>query len=123
MNPFLLKQSAIAVVAAVVFTGGWSVRGWYEDSKDLAAAEAIEKSRELMRELANDISKNTETAIGEIRVENKTVYQQATKEVVRDVVYRDCRLTDDGLRAANQARSGAATGKPDHPLPPARPAP
>lgn len=121
--PFGAKEAAVLIVAAVLAIGGWTARGWYEDSKDLAAAQAIEKSREVMRELANEISKTTEQAIGGIRIENRTIYNETQREVLRDVVYRECELPADGVRRANQARSGAAAGKPDHPLPPARPPP
>lgn len=111
------------IVAALLAVGGWTARGWYEDSKDLAAAQAIEKSREVMRDLANEVSGKTETAIQGIRVENRTIYQQASKEVVSVPVYSECLLPADGVRRANQARRGAAAGKPDDKVPGAVAAP
>lgn len=113
VNPITIRIAVIGVASVSLLVFGWTMRGWYEDSKDLAATAAIEKSREVMRDLANQVSKETETAIQGIRIENRTIYTQAEKEIVRDVVYRDCVLPEPGRMLVNKARSGAATGKPD----------
>lgn len=107
------RAIGIAILAAVLFGAGWQVRTWYDDSRELARNQAIEESRELMRALAGDIATKTEQAIGGIRVENRTIYNEASKEIVRDVIYRDCILPDAGRLLVNQARSGAAAGKLD----------
>lgn len=41
--------------------------------------------------------------ISEIKVQNKTIYQKATKEVTYEKVYSDCVLPDSGVRNANEA--------------------
>lgn len=117
------KLIAALIAALACIATGWQTRAWYDDSRELARKEAEEKSRDLMRELAGDIATKTEQAIGGIRVENKTIFNKAVKEVVTDVIYRDCRLSPDGVLLANQARGGSAAGKPDVPLPGAKPAP
>lgn len=114
MNPYI----AIGFVA-LVFAGGWQSRSWYEDSKDLASAQAIDKSREVMRELAGEVSKNTEQAIKGIRVENRNIYNEVQREVRENTVYRDCVVPDGGLQLINKARDRAAAGKPDGALRPA----
>jgi hypothetical protein len=111
MIPFNAKQIAIAAAVVLLFISGWMVRGWYEGSKDATRLEAEENNRELMVELANKVSASTETAIQGIRIENRTIYNEVQKEIVANPVYRDCVLSDAGVRAANQARRGAATGK------------
>lgn len=104
MIPFSAKEIAVLVGAALLAAGGWTARGWYEDSKDLAAAQAIEKSREVMRDLAREISSNTETAIQGIKVENKTIYNEATKEIVEKPIYKECVVPSDGVMKINKAR-------------------
>lgn len=124
MIPLGIKDIAVLVGAGLLAVGGWTARGWYEDSQDLAQAQAIEQSRELLRELAGDIATKTETAIGGIRVENRTIYTTAQKEILRETVYRDCVLPDAGRLLVNSARQGrAAAGKPDDAVRPAQPAP
>lgn len=117
MIPFGAKDIAVLIAAALLAIGGWTARGWYEDSQDLAQVQAMEKSREVMRELAGEIATKTEQAIGGIRIENRHIYNEVQREVRENTVYRDCALTVDGLRHVNQARRGAAAGKPDAALP------
>ena len=113
MIPFSTKQIAIAVAVVAVFLTGWLVRGWYEGSKDAVRLKAEANNRDLMVELANKVSASTETAIQGIRVENRTIYNEVQREIVSSPVYRDCVVTDAGLRAVNQARRGAAAGQSD----------
>ena len=117
MVPFTPKQITIAVAVAGLFLSGWFVRGWYEGSKDADRLEAEAQTRGLMVELANKVSESTETAIQGIRVENRIIYNEVQKEILREPVYRDCVLPDAGVRAANQARRGAAAGQPDGKVP------
>lgn len=117
MMPFNTKQIAIALGVVAVFLAGWMIRGWYEGSKDAVRLEAEAENRGLMVELANKVSASTETAIQGIRIENRTIYNEVQREIVSSPVYRDCVLTDAGLRAANQARRGAAAGQSDGAVP------
>ena len=120
MMPFDTKQIAIAAAVVALFVSGWMTRGWYEGSKDADRLEAEAQTRGLMVELANKVSETTETAIQGIRIENRTIYNEVQKEIVSSPIYRDCVLPDAGVRAANQARRGAAAGQPDGKVPGAR---
>lgn len=104
MMPFTTKQIAIAVAVAGLFLSGWMVRGWYEGSKDADRLEAEAQTRGLMVELANKVSESTETAIQGIRVENRIIYNEVQKEIVKDTVYKECIIPDDGVRLVNKAR-------------------
>lgn len=98
-----LRLLAYVVVAAAGLLTGWQVRDWMADSDEL---EKIEQ-QERQRALAADIARQTMAAIAKIRIEQKTVYQQATKEIVRDPIYLDCRVPVPGARLLKQARTGA----------------
>lgn len=117
MIPFDTKQIAIAIAVVGLILSGWLARGWYEGAKDADRLEAEAQTRGLMVELANKVSETTETAIQGIRIENRTIYNEVQKEILREPVYRDCVLPDAGVRAANQARRGAAAGQPDGKVP------
>ncbi len=41
--------------------------------------------------------------ISNIRIENKTIVQKATKEVITNEVYRDCVVPPNGVSSANEA--------------------
>jgi len=107
MIPFTTKQIAMAVAVAGLFLSGWMVRGWYEGSKDADRLEAEAQTRGLMVELANKVSESTETAIQGIRVENRNIFNETQKEIVRDIVYKDCAIPQEGIDLANKARGAS----------------
>lgn len=110
------RAIAIGVAAAFLFGSGWQVRTWYDGAQDAVRLEAEQKAAARMTELANLVATSTETAIQGIKIENRSIYHQAVKEIVRDPIYVGCSIPVDGLRHINAAR-GAAAGKPDAPLP------
>ena len=114
------KLIAGAVLALSLFGAGWQVRTWYDGAQDAAQLEAEARATELLAKLAAEVSSKTELAIQNIRVENRTIHTQAQKEVIRETVYSACVLPDTGRLLVNQARAGAAAGKPDNRLPSAR---
>lgn len=111
------KLAAILLSAALLFGGGWQVRTWYDGAQDSARLEAEAEGRKLLATLAKEVATQTEAAIRGITITNRTIYNEVQKEIFRDTVYRDCVLPDAGRLLVNQARSGAAAGKPDLALP------
>lgn len=115
-TPSQIKLIALAAVAVGLFVGGWQVRSWYDGAQQAARLEELEKARIALRDEVGAVAVKTEEAIKGIRVENRTIYAKTQREVVEKPVYRDCVLPDDGVRLANEARRGAAAGKPDRKL-------
>lgn len=116
MNPMIIY----AVVTALIFGSGWQVRAWYDGAKDAAVLAAEKETQRRMTELANAVATKTEDAIQGIKIENRTIYTTAAKEIIREPIYSQCLLPDGGLRNVNAARAGAAAGKPDNRVPSAR---
>lgn len=114
------KAIGAAIAAAILFGAGWQVRTWYDGAQDAARLEAEARATSMMNELAAKVSASTETAIQGIRIENRTIYNQAQKEIVRETVYAACRLSGPGVMLINAARAGTAASKPDDRLPSAR---
>lgn len=111
---------ALGLALVLGLGGGWQVRGWYQAEKDLAVMAAEQKTREALANVTIDIAAATETAIQGIRLENRTIYTTAQKEIVEKPVYRDCVLTPNGVRDLNAARTAAAASQPAERLPSAR---
>ena len=105
-------------VAAIAFSFilGWKLRDWKAVAESDALASAGLKAKEQMEQLANAVSAKTESAIQNIRVENRTIYQRTQREITEKPVYHDCVLPADGVRLVNAARAGSA-GKSDNSLP------
>lgn len=116
-----MSQIAIAaIVGALLIGAGWKAHSVYDEAQEAALLKAQEETRAKLAELANKVSASTEQAIQGIRIENRNIYTQAQKEIVRETVYADCKLPANGVLRANQARRGAAAGEPDNRLPSAR---
>lgn len=102
-----LRLGAYGLVAVVALGTGWQVRGWKEGSDANRRAEALADQQEFARDLVAGISKETLEAIGNIRIENTTIYQKATHEVQTNTVYRDCRVPAAGMQLVNAARTSS----------------
>ena len=107
--------AAIAVIAGAALAG-WTMRDWQARAEEGAQASAELKAKEQMEQLANAVSAKTESAIQNIRVENRTIYQRAQREITEKPIYRDCVLPADGVRLINAARAGSA-GQSDGAVP------
>lgn len=106
-----LQLIGAGILAAALFAGGWQTRAWKDGAAEAARLAAQEAAREKLVEIANDVATRTEAAIQGIRVENRTVYNEIQKEVVRDPAY-SCELPDAGRLRLNEARRRAAPAEP-----------
>ena len=102
-----IKNTIIAVLITLAlgyvysnykFNEGIELGRNQEIAQQAMVKEALKAQEEITeRIVAKEISK--------IRIENKTIVQNATKEVIREEVYRDCIVTSGGVSNANQALS------------------
>lgn len=101
--------NATLIVAALVAAsyGGWWLRDLQADAADGVRLMAEKDARELLADLAGQVSAKTEAAIGEIRITNQTIHQKATHEVRTNTIYADCVLPAGGVRNINEARAAA----------------
>ena len=81
---------------------GWKVRGWNEDSKELAAHSAVMETQRL-------VAISLEEKLQKLRENERTVVRETTKVVERSV-YRNVCLDPDGVRLINAAKEGKASG-------------
>lgn len=93
-NPWLILGVVLALVAshgAVYFYGG-------KHKEDSILAEQLRQE-----ELVDKIELAVAEQIKGIKVTNTTIYQKATHEVTKEVVYRESRHTPAGLQLVNSA--------------------
>ncbi len=67
------RPALIAAVVAAIGTGGWLARGWFEDSKDLAAVKAQHALAEEIREGQAAISKQVEERLSQLRANERII--------------------------------------------------
>lgn len=98
---------ACAIVGMLAFAIGWTVRGWLEDSRNLAierAAAAIEQQA-LARESA--IAAKVEQRLAELKANQTVIDRGIIRETEKPVYLRVC-LEPDAIGLLNAAAQGAA---------------
>lgn len=85
----------VAVILAATFLAGWKVKAWQVGAQELAVQQTKEAAMLGAAE-----------AIAKIKVENKTIYQQATTKVIERTEYQECRHQPDMLEQVNAALVG-----------------
>lgn len=104
-----LKYKAIigAVVAGGLFFGGWQVRSYYEDSKDLAAKEERDKILQAVESRESKIALNVQQQIRDLDINTRTIDRGIIREVEKPI-YRDVCLPANGVRLFNAISNGEA---------------
>lgn len=90
---------------------GWSVRGWFDDSKALAAAEAAAKERESFVARESLVATKVEERLADLKANERVIERETIKLVDRPVYRRDC-IDDDGLRLIEGMARGSAAAEP-----------
>lgn len=75
------------------------------DGRKLEQATDL-REREVARMAADSAASAAAFAISKIKVQNRTITNEVQREVQTNVVYRDCRHSDEQLRNINAAITG-----------------
>lgn len=100
-----LAVAAMALCACTV--GGWTMRGWYEQAKDLAGQQGAQAAIDAAMKRESGIASALEARLQELKANERVIEREKIKIVDRPVYQSAC-LDADGLRIINQAKSGAA---------------
>lgn len=118
MPPFLIYGVVALVLAVGGFGTGWKAASDHFKAEQLEAVnEAVAKVR-ADAVATNAVAEKLEEKKDAVRVVYRTI-EKRINQIVKEPIYLNACLDDDGLRAANTALSGAApdTGQPDAALP------
>lgn len=99
MNPYFII--AMLVFVAGVGLGGFQVGVKYERGNEADKKEAI-------AEAVDAANAAWAQNVATIKVTNKTIQNEVQREVQTHTVYRDCKLTPDGLQLLNQVLEAGA---------------
>ena len=99
-----IKALILTAIIAASFASGWHVNSWHYTKNELKDIKAQVKADEEMRERLFNVSLETQEAIRNIRIENKTIYQKTEREVLREPIYTECVLTEEGVSLINRAK-------------------
>jgi len=99
-----VKGVLIALLVLAAFSAGYQVNEWVNKEKQLETLQEQVEADKDMRNRLFQISLDTQEAISNIRIENRTIYQKTEREILKEPVYTECFLTDEGLKLVNKAR-------------------
>lgn len=117
MIPPQAKLIAALVVVAGLFTAGWQVRGWHEDSRELAANDALQKAVAAAFSRESRVAQLVEDRLATLQANQTTIDRGVIREIVKPE-YRTVCLPDDAVRLLNAAGRGEAIpAEPDEALP------
>lgn len=104
MNPYVLMIVALVFLSSV---GGSYIKGRV-DGVALEKGEQAEFEISILATRAAALEA-TAAAISGIQVVNTTITQEVQREVTKEIVYRDCRHTPNGMRLLQDALAGVLT--------------
>lgn len=107
MIPLKIKGIIGIAVAGGLFFGGWQVRSYYEDSKDLAAKEEREKILQAVESRESKIALNVQEQIRDLEINTRTIDRGIIREIQKPV-YRNVCLPANGVRLFNAISNGEA---------------
>jgi uncharacterized protein HemX len=113
MNPYLVIAALIAVLAAGA--GGFTL------GVDHQKAAEIDK-REVVAEAVDAANSVWAAKVSDLKPIYTTIQAKVQHEIETNTVYRDCKLSPDGLQLANQALGGGGSAPGGGQLPQADPA-
>lgn len=115
----LKAKAAVAAIALAGAVGvGWTAKGWFEDSKDLAAMEAQQALVEEIRAGQREVSQHVEQRLSELRANERIIDRGIIREIEKPVYRNVCVPPDsDAFRLLRDLASGQAPGKPDDEMP------
>lgn len=99
-----LKAAILSFSLLISFFSGYQVNEWIHKEKQLESLQQQVEADKEMRDRLFQISLDTQEAISNIRIENRTIYQKTEREILKEPVYTECFLTDEGLKLVNKAR-------------------
>lgn len=109
-----LRIAAYFIVAAIGLAVGWTVKGWEQDSVNLAVAQAAKKIADDAAARDSSIAKTVEDRLATLTA-NKTVIDRGIIREVQKPIYQRVCLEPDAIRLLNAAARGEApddSGKP-----------
>lgn len=118
MIPFgpKVKLAGLALVIAAIGYSGWTARGWFEDSKDLAAMEAQHALAEEIREGQAQVSKQVADHLSQLEGTERIIDRGIIREVSKPIYQRVC-LPDPAIRLLNAAAQGQDPGELESEVP------
>lgn len=110
-----IRIIAALIFTAVVFSAGWKVKGWKDESEAAAIDRAVGEAVKAYRESEANVAATLELKLQDLKANERVVERETIKLIDRPVYRSEC-VDADGLQLIERARRGteADTGKPNN---------
>ncbi|MEQ5834228.1 hypothetical protein [Marinobacter sp. NFXS9] len=106
-----LKIAGYALLVAVIAWSGWQARGWFEDSKDLAAKEAMEKTLDAAMDRESKVAREVQDKLAQLKPTERIIDRGIIREVQKPIYKRVC-FEPELVRLLNAAADGETAALP-----------
>ncbi|EDM47769.1 hypothetical protein [Marinobacter algicola] len=116
MIPFgpKVKLAVVAVAILAIGYSGWMARGWFEDSKDLAAMEAQKALADEIRSDMGQVARTVEDQLKGLKANERIIDRGIIREIQKPVFRNVCIPPGgDAFGLLRSIANGEAPGKPD----------
>lgn len=111
MSPTALLQvfrfAIVALTIGLIFTAGWTVKGWKDDSKRMAEVNLAREVKDAFLAHEAVVAQTLEAKLGKLTA-NRTIIEKHYEKIIENPVYRNVCLDPVGLRVLDAARRGEA---------------
>lgn len=109
-----IRAAVIAALAALCVATGWQLRGWKEDSEDLAVERAATAIVEAARSRESGIAGTVEKRLAELQANHTIIDRGVIRETEKPIYLRVC-LEPAAVSLLNAAARGESAGDPAKP--------
>ena len=106
-----IRATAYLIVAILSFSCAWVVRGWHEDSVQLAVKEAAEAIKQDAIERESATASAVEKRLGELKA-NQTIIDRGIVREIQHPIYRNVCFDPRVVQLLNDAATGSAGSDP-----------
>lgn len=106
-----LKLAGYALLIAIIAWSGWQARGWFEDSQDLAAKEAMDQTLKAAMERESKVARAVEDKLAKLEPTERIIDRGIIREVQKPIYKRVC-FEPELIRLLNAAADGETAELP-----------
>lgn len=113
------RIAGLVLLIAAIAWGGWLARGWFEDSRDLAERDAVQKTLNAAMQRESRVATLVEKKLASLQGNERIIDRGVIREIQKPVYQRVC-VEPELVRLLNAAADGdqaSLSAKPADALP------
>jgi hypothetical protein len=97
------KYYLFALLLLASFVGGWQIRSWYDNSKELATQKQVKVLTDEFKKQESLVSSRLELKLQELKANERIIEREKLKVIDRPIYNNIC-IDADGMQLLNKQR-------------------